>query len=347
MHAREHLIPVFPGRGLRWLALLAIAWALNGQAGVVLDQYNFAWHEHPLALGGDSEQMLAQTYESRRNGTLDHVQLVIGCSADSPGAVTVELRTVLADGSPSHVVLGATTRAAATFPSVVAIEDISLPAVPIVSGTEYALVMWASADASCATRRGAGPMFHSPGVRSAFFDARPNPPGWVPLTHLGTEAYLPFFVHVDTGRPASPRYCDFRTADGIPNDWLPNDVPLCGCARDPGLVSHRCWFATPDFMLWRTLVPVPNQPRMRAEWSLVPMTNRLPGITIKEYDPNGPFSSQAIRFKPGASPGRPSRQNVRYVGSAAQSEVMILVDGEPEPATIIFETLLEIPEQQD
>lgn len=189
-------------------------------------------------------------------------------------------------------------------------------------------------------------MFRSPGVRDAFFDARPNPPGWVPWTHFGIDGALPFWVYVDTGAPSGPRFCDFETADGIPNHWLPNDVPLCGCARDPGLVAHRCWFATPDFVLWRTLPLAFDRPRMRAEWSLVPMREQLPAITVKEYDPDGQFASDAIHFRSGAKPGRPNRQKTFYTGAAKRSEVMILIDGKPEPTSIIFETLLGIPEKQ-
>lgn len=332
---------------LRWLPLLAMAWIFNSHASVELDQQVFGWFGNPpIAVGGSSEQMIAQTYESRRDGTLDHVQLVIGCSIGSPGTVTVELREVLSDGTPSNVVLAATTLLADSFPSEAAPEDIAMPAAPITSGTEYALVLSATDDAQCSTRQGGSSMWRSSGVRDAFYDARPNPPGWVPWIYRGIDGALPFSIYVDTGSPSGPRFCDFETADGIPNDWLPNDVPLCGCARDSGLVTHRCWFVTPDFVLWRTL-PFPfEKPRIRAQWSLVPMIDDLPGITIKEYDPNGQFASDAIRFKPGAKPGQPTRQMAFYTGDGQQTEVMVLIDGKPEPITIIFNTWLEIPKQQ-
>lgn len=334
-------------RSLRWLPLLALTWIFMGHAGVELDQQVFGWHgDAPVAVGGDSEQMLAQTYESRRDGTLDHVRIVIGCSIGSPGKVTVELREVLSDGTPSHVVLAATTRLADSFASAAILEDIAMPAIPITSGTDYALILSATADAQCATRQGGNEMFRSSGVRDAFFDARPNPPGWVPWIYFGIDGALPFSVYVDAGTPTGPRFCDFETADGVPNDWLPNDVPLCGCARDPGLVAHRCWFATPDFVLWRTLPRVFEKPRVRAEWSLVPMVADLPGISIKEYDPDGQFASDAIHFKAGAKPGKPIRQNAFYTGGAKQSEVMILIDGKPEPISMIFETLLDIPKDK-
>lgn len=335
-------------RGLiPWLWLLAMAWATPGIAGVVMDQYIVGWHaDEPLAVGGGSEQMLAQTYESGRDGTLDHVKIVLGCSAGSSGLVTVEVRSVRGDGTPSDTVLGATSLSAATFPVEAMLQEIPMPAVRIHSGTEYALVIRGTRDLACATRPGAGPWLHSSGVGPAFFDARPNPPGWAPYINHGIDGYVMFQAWVDTGGPSSPRYCDFETADGMPNNWLPNDVPLCGCARDPGLVAHRCWFATPDFVLWRTLAPTFDRPRVRAEWSLVPMTEDLPAITIKEYDPDGPFASGEIHFKPGSKPGRPTRQKAFYTGSARQSEVLILIDGQPEPTTIIFETLLDIPYKQ-
>lgn len=330
---------------LAWLPLLAMAWVTSALSGIVEDQYIFGWHaSHSLAIGGHSEQMLAQTYTSRRDGTLDHVAIVVGCSVGSSGLVTVELRSVLADGSPSATVLGATSMPATAFPAEATFQAIPMPPVRINSGTDYALVIRGTDDLACATRRGASFWFHSPDVGPAFFDARPNPPGWAPLTHMGADAYLPFRTWVDVGDPSSPRYCDFETADGTPNNWIPNDVPLCGCARDPGLVAHRCWFATPDFMLWRTLHF--DRPRMRAEWRLIPMVDDLPGLTIKEYDPDGQFASDAIQFKSGAQPGRQNRQKSFYSGASRHSEVMILIEREPEPTTLIFETLLDIPESE-
>ncbi|MBY6203518.1 hypothetical protein [Halomonas denitrificans] len=326
-----------------------MAWTGLGHAAVELDQYVFGWSpDVPLAVGGSSEQMLAMSYDAGRSGTLARIDLVLGCSEGSPGTVTVELQELAADGTPAGVALSSLSRAADGISLDAGITEFDMPPVAVSAGTGYAVVLSATDDASCATRRGGGPMWHSSGVRDAFFDARPNPPGWEPLTIGGSTAWVPFWVYVETGggSPDGPRFCDFETADGVPNDWVPNDVPLCSCARDPGLVAHRCWFVTPDFMLWRSLGLPLGSPRARAEWTLVPMVPDLPAVTIEEFDPDGQFGSEPIDFRAGGRPGKAVSRRARYFGEAEVSEILIRVDHADQPQVILFRSTIEIPEPQ-
>lgn len=339
--------PRLAGRHLALATLLLAAGASH--AAVELDQYVFAWTpDVSLAVGGSSEQMLAMTYDAGKSGTLDRIDLVLGCSEGSAGVVTVELQELGGDGTPSGIALSSVSRAADELPTDAGIVEFDMPPVPVSTGAGYAVVLAATDDAACATRRGGGPMWHSSGVRDAFFDARPNPPGWEPLTIGGSVAWVPFWVYVETGggAPGGPRFCDFETADGVPNDWVPNDVPLCSCARDPGLVAHRCWFVTPDFMLWRSLQMPLGGPRLRAEWTLVPMVPDLPAVTIEEFDADGGFGGEAIDFRAGGKPGKAVTRRSSYFGDAEVSEILIRVDHDGQPQTILFRSAIDIPEPQ-
>lgn len=327
-----------------------VLWSGPGHASVELDQYVFSWNpDVSLAVGGSSEQMLAMTYDAGRSGWLDRIDLVLNCSEGSTGVITVELHELSSDGRPAGIAISAESRPANAIPADLGLVEFNMPRVSVSATMGYAVVVRGTADASCATRRGGGPMWHSPGVRDAFFDARPHPPGWEPLTIGGSTAWVPFWVYVDTGsvRPDGPRYCDFETADGLPNDWVPNDVPLCGCARDPGLVAHRCWFVTPDFMLWRSLKLPLGTARVRAEWTLVPMIPDLPAVTVEEFDPEGQFGSEAVDFRAGRAAGKAVSRRTRYFGETDVSEILIRVDYDNPPQVIVFRSTIDIPVPQN
>lgn len=132
-----------------------------------------------LALGGGSEQMLAQAFTAARAGELVGITLRVACA---DGGVDVDVQGVGADGRPDG-----TSRASGSIPAGAspAPLDASVhvwvgiaPALAVSAGDRLALVL--SSGGTCASLNApAGDTY--PGG-DAWFDARPNPVGqWVPL----------------------------------------------------------------------------------------------------------------------------------------------------------------------
>jgi len=138
-----------------------------------------------LAIGGASAQKLAQVCTVGATGWLTEVWFPLGCDA---GDLIVEVHGV--NGNvPDGTILASRSSTAADFSDPVAagtFRCMSLSSPPFLnSGDQVSLVLRSTGSAS---------IFQSPVGDSytggdAFFDARPNPPGWAPL---GTRKDLPF-----------------------------------------------------------------------------------------------------------------------------------------------------------
>lgn len=143
-----------------------------------------------LAIGGASEQQLAQVVTPSVTGLLAEVAFPVGCVSN----MTVAVREVV-DGLPAGVVLGSQV---ATPASVVTSEFrrivFSAP-VAVRAGTPYALVL--SSSDSCGIAP--GPVGDPYPGGHAFFDARPNTAGvWVAgLGPGGDRDDLPFRTFVE------------------------------------------------------------------------------------------------------------------------------------------------------
>jgi len=139
-----------------------------------------------LAIGGPSEQMLAQTVTVGLDGRLAEVRFPIGCE---DGVLDVEIQGTTATGEPDGVVLVRRSFAASRLPGVVpaTFETLGLPRRLAVSPGDTLAIVLRNDSGSCGLASPpAGDTY--PGGQ-AFFDARPNPPGWLPLSPV---ADLPF-----------------------------------------------------------------------------------------------------------------------------------------------------------
>jgi hypothetical protein len=330
---------------LRYLPIVLIFFSSQAQSGVVIDQalIGFSTGSEEVQIGGDSEQRVAQTFNAGLSGSLDHVSLVLSCASDSRGLLTVEIQNVDGSDEPDGTVLGSTSVESSTlFLDPIWFQDIAISGVSLTAGTQYAIVIRADSKADCVTREGppAGAIItYTPG--GAYSAALPEPADWVRFPSSTDD--IPFYTWMYVPDTSGPLFCEFRDASGIPNDWLPNHVPICGCLSDPVLRANRCWFALPDFMLWRE-IPLPlDFAKGKADWSVLPLGPDFPGLSIFESFANNGFFAEEVQFKAGLTPGKVKSQKVKYSGVTDRTEVELFFDGVNGPATIRFETFLGDP----
>lgn len=314
-----------------------------------------------VAIGGETEQMLAQIFTPSvttppfpagvTGGRLDRIELIIRCDPDSTGLLTVELQEVGSDGLPNGVVLGsvsatpAALHAAAPDPVFSQVE-FRIPGIRIEVGVSYAIVMRADESVACASAGLAGFSDSHPGG-DAFFDARPNPPGWIPLAPPESPVKdLPFWVYVVVPEPTAPRFCEIFDGAGLPNGWIPEHVPICACLMDPVLSRNRCWFAFPDWLLWREM-PLPwENPAGKANWRVLPLNQDFPGLRLQEFGPAGEFFGEELEFDSGLKPFKTRKAKVPYEGVFERTLIKMEFEGPDGPAGVIFETQLGDPDQQ-
>ena len=173
-----------------------------------------------LSIGDASSQILAQVVTPAVSGLLAEVRFPVACSS---GGLIVEVQGV-AGGVPNGVVLASRLVDGSTLPTPVpsSFRSLVFTTPPTVSaGVPFAIVL--RSPGSCGVFP--GPTGDSYRGGDAFFDARPNPPGWVPLTPWRD---LPFQTLV-APNPAPPTVtpqdaieslmADVRTlvADGVLN----------------------------------------------------------------------------------------------------------------------------------
>lgn len=283
-------------RSLMCAALLACSPA--AWADVFLDQSQLEHADYWLAVGSDVDQKLAQTFRAGIDGRLAMVKLAAGCNETLPDVVTVSLQTLDAAGAPSGVVLASVSVAASALPTYPVSAEGVLHAFPldgarVEAGQFYAIVVVANPGASCALRVSGNDNPYPDG--ELYFDARPNPPGWV-LDPGTPDRDFVFQTYIDTG-PEGDGLCDFRTASG-PNDWVPADVPVCGCLRDPGLASERCWFRLPELVLVREIPRWPKE-KFAARWSIVPLVDQPLPVEIELLSRSGKLVGERLKLDGG------------------------------------------------
>ena len=161
-----------------------------------------------LALGGASEQVVAQVVTVGLTGTLVEVDLPVACDTGDPLVLQIQSVT---GGQPDGGILRAQTYAGSGLPSFFPdppelrplLIDVPLP---VTTGQQLAIVL--SSPGVCAVFQ--GPVGDPYPSGDGWFDARPNPPGvWLPLgPPLGDRSDLPFATVVDDGAPVG---VDFMT----------------------------------------------------------------------------------------------------------------------------------------
>ena len=265
------------------VALIASLLTTVAVAEPVVDQEqpNFDPDGLTLHIGGDSEQILAQTFRAGRSGLLTQIQVPVGCSS---GTLIVEIVTLNAGGTPGTTVLGSESIPAASLPEFpTAFETIVFdPPVDVVAGGRYAIVL-RNPTGSCGIARPPDGDSYTRG--DGYVDARPARPGWQELSEADPFDDLPFKTFID--RPSGPgtpeAACDITGPLIIPR-W----VPVCRCLADTNLRSQRCALLDPSLFLFRRIPwPLRAGQRFKVQWTVVPLTTIDGPLEIVDRLPPG------------------------------------------------------------
>jgi len=150
-----------------------------------------------LAIGGNSQQMLAQVVTTGLSGVLKEVRIpVVG----NFGNLVVEIQGVTS-GAPNGMVLTSQSFPAATLPPITLPTFNSLPfdsPVPLAAGAVFALVLRSTGSFGLFQ----GPLGNPYPGGDAYFDARPNPPGWIPIGQPRFD--IPFQTLVESSAVPEP-----------------------------------------------------------------------------------------------------------------------------------------------
>lgn len=288
-----------------------------------------------LGIGGDAEQQLAQTFTVGLTGNLVGLRLPIsGCGG---GDLTIEIVDLDSAGRP-----GATVRASASFPPA------EVPSAPpgtfldflfdaplsVTTGQRLAFTLRMSpAMANCSLME--APAGDSYAGGDAYFDARPNPPGWVRRRETDARFDLPFETLMDDLSPPGPppmasRSCDLPPpAGGGPGIGLPAFLPICRCLEDPGLREFRCALLHPDFFLVRRIpAPIPLDRSYVEIWQFSPLTQLSAPVRLRI---EGAGFAQPVEFAFDAQT-KPGAFQTRRLKAAAPSKPADL----PGKATISY-----------
>ncbi len=146
-----------------------------------------------LAIGGSSEQKLAQTITVGTTGTLKGVYLPISCA---DGRLRIAINDVVA-GAPGNVTFtDKQVRGVRVDNLITQFRYFGLPGnIAVNAGDQLAIVL-ENATGSCGIS--GSPVGDSYLAGGGFFDARPNPPGWIPFEETEVRFDLPFLLRVKT-----------------------------------------------------------------------------------------------------------------------------------------------------
>ncbi len=176
------------------IALPLAAASLSG-SGLVVDQQQpvIDTTVGGLAIGGQSDQVLAQVVTSGISGSLAAVGLPVACGS---GTLTVEIQRVTGDVPDGFVWTSEVIPAESLpsfYPALPSFRNIAFTTpVFFAAGVRFAIVL--SSAGECGIFQ--GPPGNPYAGGDGFFDSRPNPPGWVRLGEFG-PADLPFQTRVD------------------------------------------------------------------------------------------------------------------------------------------------------
>ena len=187
-----------------------------------------------LAIGGSSQQKLAQVVTAGISGSLTEVRFPIACDA---GDLIIEIQDVTT-GKPNGVVLTSETIPGSSLPSffptpgVVSFRSFVLSTpVSFSAGSQFAIVL--TSPGACGIFR--GPVGDSYLGGNSFFDALPNTPGlWVCICDFAGDRFdLPFqtlvveestlVVSIDIKTSSFPNSINPQSRGGIPVAILTTD----------------------------------------------------------------------------------------------------------------------------
>ena len=144
-----------------------------------------------MAIGGTSDQRLAQTVTVGVSGRLIGIMLPVACES---GRLVMEIRDVVG-GEPGSTIFARTNLPARRLPDL----GPSFQMVPVrgmasfVAGDQFAIVL-DNPSGGCGIFR--GPVGDSYSGGQGLFEALPNPPGWVPFSETEDRLDLPFMTVV-------------------------------------------------------------------------------------------------------------------------------------------------------
>lgn len=294
-------------RGLRPIgqaALIAVLGTMSqAQATPVIDQQQpiIDTSVGGLAIGGSSAQKLAQIVTAGASGFLTEVRFPVACD---PGSnLVVEIQGV-AGGAPNGVVLTSQTIPGAGlppfFPSPPSFRGLVFSApVSVSAGDRFAIVL--KSGGSCGVFQ--GPLGDSYPGGNLYFDALPNPPGWVCVCSFPGDRFdLPFQTLVEplcappviSGASANPSTLwppNHRMADVTVAYTVASSCPI-SCTLNVASNEVPNAFGdgdtTPDW-----IVVNPNHVRLRAERAGTG-SGRIYSVTIICTNSAGQSSSQAV-----------------------------------------------------
>lgn len=317
-------------------------------AEVVPDQEQIAWRglPPPVDIGGHLRQQVAQTYEAGVSGTLHHVRMLVACDDSTAGALHLDIQRVTPAGAPGGVVLGSNSVDSLTLLPGAGVDYVwhdFFPAnVEQVDGTSYAIVMRGDEGTICYTPQGPveGGMFAYPRGDAYIGEPAAGTVVWSQISDPAID-YV-FYTYVELPEPPDgPDYCELTDVTGVPNDWLPEDVPACGCLVDPVFNAHRCWFGLPDFVLWREIAPF-AEPGAKVEWSLLPLNSGISEVSAQEYSDSA--QGPAVLFDKNLKPGKLQSLKFDATVFGETSSVSIMFLGPRGDAEVNFKVYQAIPE---
>ena len=151
----------------------------------------------PMALGGPSQQRLAQAFTLSRAGELSHVMVPMLC--DPSAKVTLTIERVDASGRPNGVLLAKQVVPGYLFTSLptpaIGMRMIELGKPPLLAAGQYAVTLSAKGNPSCGVYR--GPVGDTYPGGKAWFIALPNSlTTWLELADASGVRDLVFQVYV-------------------------------------------------------------------------------------------------------------------------------------------------------
>ncbi|MEZ5897084.1 MAG: hypothetical protein R3C51_11865 [Parvularculaceae bacterium] len=260
-------------------AIMLASLAGAASAAEVIDQSNTNIDTELgfLGIGGEPYQKLAQTFTVGMDGDLVALNLpILGCGG---GDLVIRIVDLDAAGAPDDgAILGVTRISPHEAPaSYEGLYEFRLDSsVPLSAGDRVAFTLVMEPDAptsNCSYAESpAGDLYAGGGH---YFEARPNPPGWLNNEEFADENYdLAFQSVMETGGgppPMASGDCLLNPSGSLP---IPSWTPVCRCLRDPGLREFRCAFLHPDFFaVWRTPLPLPPVGPYVEQWEVLPLTD--------------------------------------------------------------------------
>jgi hypothetical protein len=329
----------------RILLLLLVAFTAN--ADVVLDQEQLLIEpaHGGRAIGGASEQKLAQTVTAGISGRLVEVHVPVACGS---GEVILEIFAVTASGAPRSPVYAREHRPAGELPRMTdppAFHRFVLDAAPrFEAGDRFTI--------SLRNKTGECRMWLSPKG-----DTYPAADGWFVNNTPPTIDWTrnadtpepfedwPFRTFVDNTPPPAPRSSPPCIVTGFgPIGFIPSWLPVCRCLQDQGLREFRCAFFHPDFFLFRrTPWPLKPEEKYNVKWTLVPLVQLKGVLEVSEgLGFKGPLTFFVDQLPPGESMTLEYPAVAGKAGDYKVESTIVFTKAGQQPETGRIRTVLEV-----